>query len=270
MKDKQKQFLSLFFNEGEWIWGGKDKYATHPSLSQDNLDLDKTVLLSLNPFQPESKRNDEGVSKYRSFLVEIDTGSLKEQKDYIDSTGMPYSACVFSGNKSLHFGIVLASDLPTDEIWRFYAQWILNVVDKADKLAKNPSRMIRFPGTIRPDTGREQSLVFINKRISLSELNYWLSQHPDKKPKVYHPKERSHSIDNTRIASWVWRILDEGISVNRNQTWFSVFFEFRLAGYSEEEIETVLRDDFIPESSFTEREWKSCMRSAIRQCDRRE
>jgi hypothetical protein len=43
-------------------------------------------------------------------------------------------------------------------------------VPAADPSTKNPSRFSRLPGVVRPDTGKEQQLLFVGTRIKLEEL----------------------------------------------------------------------------------------------------
>jgi hypothetical protein len=264
-KEKQLKFLSVLFNKGEHVWAGKTKYASN-SIPQSDIDFDNTILISINPLKPDSNREDANVSAYRSFLIEMDEGTLKEQSEYIKELGLPYSGYVYSGGKSLHYWITLANDLPTEEIWRFYAQWLLNVVDRADKNCKNPTRMIRFTETVRPDTGKEQKLCEIRGRITQGILVNFLAKYRDKKPKTYKPKERSIEIDNSRIPLWVKEELIKGIhlSGNRNDMWFKVATQFIVSGYDEESMISALDGYFEEERSFGRKEWLNCLRSAYK------
>ena len=142
MRQCTKDVLNLFFNEGESICVSHNDYgyrsvllkslsgtieqiSPHPQINPEYINETDICLMSVNPV--DGFRRDNNVTAYRSFMVELDDGPLSEQMNYIKNSGLPYSMCVFSGNKSLHFGIVLEQDLPTDAIWRDIAEWILNI-----------------------------------------------------------------------------------------------------------------------------------------------
>ncbi|WP_214676866.1 hypothetical protein, partial [Escherichia coli] len=72
---------------------------------------DRINLIAINPIK--GWRRDDQVTAFRTFLIELDDGSLEEQSKYVKEMDMPFTACIFSGNKSLHFAITLDQDLPT-------------------------------------------------------------------------------------------------------------------------------------------------------------
>ena len=194
----QKDFLELCFRDGETICVSPNKYGYH-SIEQKELESNFTIIspsekvddqvispsdinmLCLNPVN--GFRADANVTAYRNFLIEIDDGSLKEQKQYIDDIGMPYSACVFSGNKSLHFLISLEEDLLSYQMYYNAIEWVLNIVKKADQLTKNPSRSIRFPDNVRHDTGKKQTLIELKTAVKNADFYSWLTKYPDKMPR---------------------------------------------------------------------------------------
>ena len=289
MKKESRQFLDLFYNEGEHICISHDGYGYH-SVSQEALEgtvsqispnekvdikeitEEDVVLASINPVK--GYRRDANVTAYRGFLVEMDDGTLEEQHKYIKESGLPFSICVFSGNKSLHYGIVLDEDLPSYEIWRDIAEWILNILDKADPMTKNPTRSIRFPGSIRKDgKGQEQKLVELRTRISADELAVWLNRYPDKNPatiRLSKMKERDTTSTVNGVPGWVFDKLQNGIdeSRGRNNEWFAIAMELAKAGYDDEEMISYAEQFFTPDRDFTEGEWKSIMRYAYRRAQR--
>lgn len=282
MKETSVEFLKLLFNEGEQICVSDCKGGYH-SISQD---LDKNIvlvspneekepraikeddinLIAINPIQ--GWRRDENVTAFRTFLVEVDDGSLPQQLNYIKDMGMPYSACVFSGNKSLHFAITLDQDLPTYDLYYDVAEWILNIMDKADRVTKNPSRSIRFPNNRRKD-GKKllQALVEIKGRVKYTELAKWLQKYPQ-----HNPAEKRKYKKNTTtktiggIPAWVLIKLREGIdeSKGRNNEWFSIAMELAKVGYTDEEMIESFSQFFIPERDFSQREWETIMKSAYK------
>ena len=219
-------------------------------------------MLGINPIKG-LKRSDDNVTAYRSFLVEMDGMALKQQQEYIKQLGVPYSACVFSGNKSLHFAITLDSDLPDISYYKYIAKWILAAIPKADQATKNPSRGIRFPGVKRPG-GKDEVLIEIGERISLAKLRYFLSQHPEAMPK----EEKIHDIsykkdDYLALSTWVVMGLKDGFdfSIGRNNRWFSVAVEFGKSGFGVEKTIGLLHPYFIPDTDFSTAEWTTAIKS---------
>ena len=119
MKELSRQFLSTLFMPGEEVCFSPDKYARKsvpweslgPEMVLESqgekvkekyrytkVSEDDIILVAINPIKGE--KEDANVTAFRTFLVEIDDGDIYEQKQYIDVLKMPYSVCVFSGNKS--------------------------------------------------------------------------------------------------------------------------------------------------------------------------
>lgn len=282
-----EKLLELLFNRGETFCVSPNKFGYHsissmdfwngefkltPPPSEDYVlepiwtSAQEIQLVALNPIN--GFRRDENATSYRSFLVELDDGSLKDQYDYIKALGMPYSACIFSGSKSLHYAITLDEDLPNEDIYRFYIEWVLKIVSKADQKTKNPSRSIRFAGNIRKETGKEMKLIEIKERVKLQDLMSWLSRHPDKDPRL-EQKERSGERENPGIYGvplWVWDKLNNGVdeSKGRNNEWYGIFREFSKAGHSYESAIDVLEPYFEPGRGFKIKEWKTIAKSACK------
>lgn len=282
MKESSMEFLKLLFNEGEQICVSDCKGGYH-SISQD---LDKEIvlvspkedkmprtikeddinLIAINPIN--GWRRDDNVTAFRTFLVEVDDGELPEQLAYIKNMKMPFSACVFSGNKSLHFAITLDQDLPTYELYYDVAEWILNIMNKADPMTKNPSRSIRFPNNKRKD-GRKltQALVEMNGRVKYTDLAKWLQQYPEHNPAEIRKHKKVTSTKNIGgIPAWVLLKLREGIdeSRGRNNEWFSIAMELAKAGYTDDQMVEYTQEFFTPERDFGQREWETIMRSAYK------
>ena len=114
MKEITESFLKLLFNEEETVCVSNGKFGYH-SVSQN---LDKITLVSpsdkvgdqciteedinlvaINPIS--GFRRDENITAYRTFLMEFDEMSLSDQRTYVEKLDMPYSICIFSGNKSI-------------------------------------------------------------------------------------------------------------------------------------------------------------------------
>ena len=285
MKQSSKDFLKLFFNEGENVCVSHNGYGYH-SITQRDIEAglieqispnekieNETItdnditLMSLNPV--EGYRRDENVTAYRSFMVEMDDGTLEEQKKYIEESGLPYSYCCFSGNKSLHFGIVLDEDIPTYALWVDIAEWILNILDKADQMTKNPTRSIRFPDSQRKD-GKQlvQQLVYMGERVSHNKLAKFLSKHPEKNPAEIRKRERPKTprMFVNGIPKWVADKLEHGIdeSKGRNNEWFAIAMELAKCGFDDEKMIDYCESYFEPERDFSLREWKDILTHAYK------
>jgi hypothetical protein len=284
MTEMTQKFLDIFFNPGESICVSPSKYGYH-SVSQEDLNKEiclispkETIepimiqesdinLIALNPII--GFRRDSNVVAFRSFLIEIDTGSLGEQKAYIESFSPPYSVCIFSGNKSLHYGIVLEEDLPSIQHWRWVNQWLLNIFKQADQQVKNPSRSIRFPGNKRHDGKQLQQVMIESKgRIKNAEFFKWIGQYENVKPVRAQKTTTIDSFqgmpDSSKIPKDVMDKLNAGVTENRNETWFSIGWQIAKIGFSYEKTVQFLWPKFQEESDFKRREWETCLKSAFK------
>jgi hypothetical protein len=282
MHENSIKLLKLMFRPGETICVSDSKYGYH-SIPLENAWLEKVTLFSPNP-DVEMKqvpsdqvnlvalnpikgfREDLNCTAFRNFLVEMDSGPLAQQLDYIKGSGMPYSAVMFSGNKSLHFLISLDQDLPRESIWRTLSEWMLNVVTLADPLTKNPSRSIRMPEAWR-EPNKLQRLVEFKGPVKAQDLVAWLNRYPSSKPVTREKKEyKEGEHDFSRIKGWVINALKNGLNPTkgRNSQWFAIACEFALAGFSEDDTMTILDEYFVPDRDFKDREWKVTVRSAFK------
>lgn len=281
---RDKEFLNLFFNEGESFCVSNSKYSYHsitqeeflsPSFTLNSpnakvrpfqVNKEDIVLMALNPIKGFKK--DENVTAFRTFLIEADNGSLLEQKDYIKSMEMPYSCCIFSGNKSLHYAIILDEDLNTLNEYQFYSRWIHNIMSKADATTLSPSFAIRYPFNKRKD-GKQliQSLVEMKGRVKKNDLVNWLTQHPDKRPVVHTKVAKSTTPpDPRKLPPWLLEQFAEGLdfSNGRNNTWFKIAARLAEANYEEDDIVDILDYYYDEEPDFTRREFLTCIKSAYK------
>lgn len=230
----------------------------------DSSHTDDLKLVALNPIK--GWREDLNCTAFRNFLIEMDYGPLAEQLAYAKAIGLPYSAVVFSGNKSLHFLISLDTDLPNENVWRTMAEWTLAIATAADQNTKNPSRQIRIPGAMR-EPGKKQIIVDHRGPTPLKEFSQWLAAHPDAKPRPPEKRQVSGTPDFSKLKPWVPQRLAKGIvgaKSGRNKEWFAIACEFALAGYSEDDAMDFLSAYFTPDRDFKEREWKTSIKSAFK------
>jgi len=284
MDDKGKALLRLMFRPEEQICISPNKYG-YCSIPLDKAFSDRVTLVStkhrdgapieecletypgeslqlvaLNPIM--GYRSDANVTAYRSFLIELDGDLLINQLNYVEDSGMPYSAVIFSGNKSLHFLITLTEDLSNKKAYDYVIEWILRIMYKADQATKNPSRSIRVPGAIR--NGKKQSLVKMKDRVSPEDLQKWLNRYPQAKPKVVTPRPKNNLKSFPSMRPWMQKALREGLdpSKGRNVQWFAIAVELFMNGFSEEEVIEELEGYFEEERDFKRREWITSIKSA--------
>lgn len=264
MDQENKKFLETLYNSGEEVCWSSGQEATY-SVSQDKINLEKVQLIAINPIK--GKRLDVNVTAHRSILIELDEGTMQEQWNYVNKLGLPFSMCIFSGNKSLHFAITVEKDFSSYDVYYWTARWIMNIVAEADPNTKNPSRCIRFPGVMRVDGKKQFQNILVNKgRIPNEELYEWLRKFPACEPTEYEAKEVVlDEKDANALPHWVFSILKSGVMEgSRNRQYFSVGCEFYKAGYTLEEALDRIVDYVEFDHDFTERELKSAIDSSYR------
>lgn len=288
MHDDGQQILELMFQPGETVCVSNSQFGYHSipleNAINGNIDLIPPLIdgkpleeqvincnsydltmIALNPI--EGYRRDSNVKRFRNFLIELDVGSTDEQQEYIKRSGMPYSAMIFSGNKSIHTLISLSEDLPGEKAYRLVAQWILNILPLADQNIKNPSRSIRIPGAER-EIGKFQQLFELKDKVLFKDLVKWLHKYPSSKPKVYKKREVSseESLDAIR-KPWVIEKLQDARNgfplVGRNSGWFQLACEFYMAGFSEEKTVEIFSRYFDEDHDFKEKEFLAAIASAF-------
>jgi|SRR5581483_10813918 len=292
MDETGKKLLNLMFRPGETVCVSYNKYGYHSVPLQmalegpvvlvptedsvakrkitfeqgiERVSSDILTLVALNPIK--GYRLDQHCTAFRNFLIEVDYGPLKEQKAYIDKLGLPYSACVFSGNKSLHFLVSLDTDLPSEKVYRLFSEWIRAIYTAADQNTINPSRSIRIPGAYR-EPGKKQILVEYKGPTKITDFVAWLNRYPDAKPKEREKRKVSDNDKNSfdRVKDWVWDRLENGFdpTKGRNKQWFAIAIEFALAGYSEDDTIDKLGYYFQEDRDFREKEWLITIRSGFK------
>lgn len=223
------------------------------------------TLVALNPIQ--GYRGDSQCYKYRNFLLELDTGSIKDQVEYIRKLKIPFSAMVFSGSKSVHTLISLDEDLPSEKVYRHLSEWLLRIATMADNKTKNPSRSIRVPGGLRDENPEKiQRLMYFNGPVKLSDLTEFLKGYEHLRPQPKQKRRASEKRDLSILNPKVVKQLQDGIDFTngRNNAWFVLACYFCEAGFSEEETIECLTPYFKEERSFKEKEWLISINSAFK------
>lgn len=207
-------FFKLIFDNDECICLTSNKMRDHYCKLEELSNLDKNVeYFCINPARQGRKYKD--ITKFRNFLIELDDLKPDKQLRYILDIGLPYSAITFSGNKSLHFVISLEETIESLDKYKFLSNWIHNIVEKADHQTKNCNRLSRVPNVVRSDTGKEQKLMYLGKRISTSRLFDWLETHIDKIPKKRNTVRKSSGhTDRSKVVEVMSWYLDKYLNID--------------------------------------------------------
>lgn len=125
----------------------------------------------VNPLLPNHCHRDKGsVAAYRNILVECDTLPMDQQLErmltiFWDEGGKRdgmLRSIVDSGGKSYH--CVIRTEARSREDYAVDAQFVYDLCEHnglpVDRKCANPTRLTRFPGAMRRNTGRMQRLVW--------------------------------------------------------------------------------------------------------------
>lgn len=184
-----EHFYRLLFDPNEYTCFGLNAKSTSVSRVQAQT---LSPLFTINPLHPKKdlhptepyhsvhrpRRADHNVIALRNILIEMDEGSIEQQMATILSSGMPWTTCVFSGSKSLHFIISLTQPMGDRLSYARLAKSIHMALArqtvKADPATKNPSRFSRAPGVRRAETGKMQELIECRERVDVGVLEAWV------------------------------------------------------------------------------------------------
>lgn len=205
---KPWEILNLYFDSGEYTSFG-DLYSSEVRSVDEMITSKNPSFFCINPLDKDfdhafymkdsydyyiPRRADLNVCKYRNFMFEIDTLSLEEQKVIFDGCGIPWTGIVYSGGKSFHAVLSLKQPMESfntmesidsyKKVWNrlrakieFYARTIGFEGILIDVSCKNPSRLSRFPGSIRGD--KVQEVIHVGSRIEEKEFNELIDSCPE-------------------------------------------------------------------------------------------
>ena len=129
------------------------------------------VFVRINPFKPNLySGSDNDVSAYRHVLVEMDERPKAEQEKVLRDTGMPITALIDSGGKSIHAWVRV--DARDRKEWEERRDIIYAAIPGIDPKNKNPARFSRLPGAYRD--GSPQRLI--GTHIGPESWDEWLAQ----------------------------------------------------------------------------------------------
>ena len=169
-----KTVIDLLYNDDEsigvraprYVAGRKAKTYDCAVYTRKALVNDAWEALVVNPVA--SWVNLESVTCFRNFRFEIDPSikteefinlnseirdqELRRQESLIRGTGLPFSAIIYSGGKSLHVVVALESGL-SKEVYDLNARWVQAIIPEFDHQSLNGVTGIRLPGHMRESTG---------------------------------------------------------------------------------------------------------------------
>ena len=211
MIDRRDEFLKVLFDEDDNVaWGRDDQDACRPFYPYPMFLHTDAVKFCINPLS--TWRDGKHTTAINSLLFEVDDDiPIKEQVKLFEQSGLPYTTMVYSGKKSIHVIVRFTEQL--DEKY-FRPTWlaISNALKKhgipVDPATMKIPQLSRVPNSMRPDTGKKQTLVFIKERVSMLEMTEWLTlndivvEEPKvRKNTVYIPNENDAVDDEEKFQA---------------------------------------------------------------------
>lgn len=150
------------FDSGDTIWVCTDRKQFNRSHRRDEIPEGTNTQFCPNPIKGDRRLGDN-VYKYHCLFTEIDEGSLDEQINFVKQYKNILTAVVFSGGKSLHLFTKVEPAFDTYDEWSEQQRRFIALFN-GDTQGKDPNRLMRLPFTMRPETGKEQKLLWLNKK----------------------------------------------------------------------------------------------------------
>jgi hypothetical protein len=143
----------------------------------------------VNPLREGGSR-DVDVTAWRHVLIESDSSSLELQWAALNASGLPISAVVHSGKKSLHSFVRV--DAKNAEEYKTRAMAAADAIERfegmeVDRACLNPSRLSRFAGFKRGE--KMQQLVAVC--LGANSWDEWETTQPHPEPTDDFPGEKS-------------------------------------------------------------------------------
>ena len=142
------------------------------------------MVMCINPahITPSNGVSNATVDVYRTFLFELDEGTLQEQASFWKRTKIPASAMIYTGGKSIHVLLTLEEPFNSLELYQAFHRTIvqrlsLNFGARPDADTCQPNRTTKIPGFNRPtkdgQPGQDAKLLMLDRRISIEEFKQW-------------------------------------------------------------------------------------------------
>lgn len=228
-----KFFSTIFDPEDGICYGGKFANGVYTNMPDkpgaeyfciNPLDatIDHGFYLKEDYDRDRPRRADINVSKFRSFMFEMDAIGLDDQLKIFNNCSIPFTSIVYSGSKSYHAiltvdGGILAEAHTTEGLYEYKRVWrrLAAKIDRdarkmgyefpngqssfIDSSCQNASRLSRFPNTVRAN-GNIQSLEKLSTRISQEEFLTLLKSCPmiqlQRASKLDRPEKEVDCVDD--------------------------------------------------------------------------
>lgn len=111
-------------------------------------------------------RGDDCVAQFRFCVAEFDDLAAEEQLAFWRGSGIRLAALIHSGGKSYHAWIAVSC--ATRDEWeqqvenRLFPSYLVPM--GVDPACRNEARLSRLPGVVRPDTTRQQRLLWLSPK----------------------------------------------------------------------------------------------------------
>jgi RecA-family ATPase len=138
----REEWLELFKADGLKEWQG-DAVGVYVSINANN----------------GKNRKAESITKFRHCLIEFDESTMQEQWAIIKRSGLPTSAIIKSGARSLHAWVEIRATNAKEFAERVDFIYKHLEHSKPDPANKDAGRLSRLPGAMRTATGLQQELV---------------------------------------------------------------------------------------------------------------
>jgi RecA-family ATPase len=204
------------------------------------------LFVRINPMKKNGARN-EDVASFRHVLVEFDRNEAGEaipkeaQYGAILASGMPVSAVIDSGNKSLHAWVRI--DAPDakeygrriEVVWKWFEGLSL------DKQNKNPSRLSRCPDGWRTVAGEKHQQRLLALHVGAKSWDEWeqlnpndglpdpeqgaafMAKHEPEPPQLIRGilhQESKMAVGGTSKGRKSWSLIDMMLSVSSGTPWW--------------------------------------------------
>jgi hypothetical protein len=268
-------FYNLIFDPEDWTCFGNKVQET--GVTPHNSPFGRTKKwFAINPLdskfdrcptegwhkQDKPRRAKCNVTKFRNIMIEQDSCPIPDQKAHIKAVRFPYSTCVYSGGKSLHFIVSLETPLANETEYRCWWKAIFKIFSdngaSLDPATVNPACFSRCPNAFREDKGQTQHLLKLNSRVKNSDMMAWFASHgvnpSDFRPQVVYEDIAAADLRLPSTATDAQRFEvakafmkdDACVKGNINNFQFKIACVCKAVGLSETTATEFIRQHFGP------------------------
>ena len=175
------------------------------------------LYLRINPGDGQGC-GDANVTSMRHLLIEFDEGERSDQFDLLSNSGLPITAMIDSGDKSIH--ALVRVDAKNREEYHQHYDRLRKHFPAMDRSNRNPSRLSRFPGALRTlDDGSvvEQKLLALNLNAA-AKIDDWYAEREVEETDESLDEETDESLDEALDALPAIQDASEFFGVEAPQT----------------------------------------------------